>query len=124
MNLLIGEPSHGVMIPIPQYPLYSATITMTQGAMVNYYLDEEKGWALDVAELERSYAEARDRGVDVKSLVVINPGNPTGQVLREQNLEEIIRFAYERRLVLLADEVYQENVYIDRPWMSLRRKLA
>ena len=124
MNLIIGAPNHGVMIPIPQYPLYSATITMTQGAMVNYYLDEAKGWALDVSELERSYAEACDRGVDVKSLVVINPGNPTGQVLREQNLEEIIRFAYERRLVLLADEVYQENIYIDRPWMSLRRKLA
>lgn len=47
----------------------------------------------------------------MKCLVVINPGNPTGQVLSRENIEEIIKFAYENNLFLLADEVYQDNVY-------------
>lgn len=46
-----------------------------------------------------------------KAIVVINPGNPTGQVLTRQNIEDIIKFAYKNRLFLFADEVYQDNVY-------------
>ena len=55
--------------------------------------------------------QQRAAGIAVRALVFINPGNPTGQCLSRQNLEELIRFAYEEKIVLMADEVYQENIY-------------
>lgn len=68
-----------VMIPIPQYPLFSGTLAELGIHQAPYYLDEEAGWALSVQELERSYREA-SASSRVRALVVINPGNPTGQV--------------------------------------------
>lgn len=69
----------GVMIPIPQYPLFSAALSELGLRQANYYLDEDNDWALDIEELERSWQQA---SVDshVRALVIINPGNPTGQV--------------------------------------------
>ncbi|KAI6171500.1 Alanine transaminase [Aphelenchoides bicaudatus] len=103
-----GGKKAGIMIPIPQYPLYSASVEEFNLGQVGYFLDESNGWALDTAELERSFKEAQS-GFDMKALVVINPGNPTGQVLSKQNIEEIIKFAHKHRLFLFADEA--ENVY-------------
>ncbi|KAA0197871.1 hypothetical protein HAZT_HAZT005338 [Hyalella azteca] len=80
----------GVMVPIPQYPLYSATLAEFDLEQVSYYLDESANWALDVEELERSIAEAKTR-CSPRALVVINPGNPTGQVLSRPNIEAIIK---------------------------------
>ena len=54
--------------------------------MVNFHLDESKGWALEAKELERAYKEAKDKGINPKAVVIINPGNPTGSVLSKQNL--------------------------------------
>jgi len=71
---------------------------------IDYYLDESNNWALDIVELDRAIAANKDI-YDVRVLCVINPGNPTGQVLSRDNIEEIIRFAYKHRLFLLADEV-------------------
>ncbi|XP_018025857.1 alanine aminotransferase 1-like [Hyalella azteca] len=102
----------GVMVPIPQYPLYSATLAEFDLEQVSYYLDESANWALDVEELERSIAEAKTR-CSPRALVVINPGNPTGQVLSRPNIEAIIKFAQRHHLFLIADEVYQHNVYAD-----------
>merc|ERR1712012_1396323 len=79
---------------------------------VGYYLVEERGWALDLAELERSYQAAKDK-CDVKAIVVINPGNPTGQVLSRANIEMVLKFALEKKLFIFADEVYQHNVYAE-----------
>lgn len=106
---LDGKPS-GVMIPIPQYPLYSATLAEFGLAQIGYYLNEENKWGLDISELDRALNEAR-RHSNPRVLVVINPGNPTGQVLTRTNIEDIIRFAHKNQLFLLADEVYQDNVY-------------
>jgi len=111
IDLLIAQNNDGIMIPIPQYPLYSATIKKTGGVQVNYYPDEDSGWTFDQKLLEESLNKARVSGVNVKGIVVINPGNPTGAVLSEESIKEIIRFAKEHRLVIIADEVYQENVY-------------
>lgn len=69
------------MIPIPQYPLYSASLAEFGMNQVGYYLDEERNWGLDVSELERARDEG-SQGSNVRALVVINPGNPTGQVRR------------------------------------------
>jgi alanine transaminase len=69
------------MIPIPQYPLYTASIALRKGNAVNYYLDEEKGWSIDLEHLEESLGKAKAEGINVNGFVLINPGNPTGQVL-------------------------------------------
>ncbi|CAD5208139.1 unnamed protein product [Bursaphelenchus xylophilus] len=100
----------GIMIPIPQYPLYSASIEEFHLGQIGYFLDEEHGWALSIEELDRSLKAHQDE-YDVQALVVINPGNPTGQVLSKENIQEILKFAYEKKLFVFADEVYQENVY-------------
>lgn len=102
----------GVMIPIPQYPLYSATIAEFDLHQVGYYLDESTNWGLEISELERAYEEGK-KLCNPKALVVINPGNPTGNVLSRENIENVIRFAHEKKLFLFADEVYQDNVYAE-----------
>ncbi len=111
LRMLISSPQDGIMVPIPQYPLYSATITLYEGKQVNYYLDEENDWRLSEQMLEESLAEAKRFGVKVKGIVVINPGNPTGAVIDADNISMIIGFAKKHNLSILADEVYQENVY-------------
>ncbi|WKX92096.1 hypothetical protein Q1695_010266 [Nippostrongylus brasiliensis] len=104
------ERKSGVMVPIPQYPLYSATIQEYDLGQVGYYLDENTNWSLTEEELERAYREHAD-DYDIRVLCVINPGNPTGQVLTRENIETIIKFAHRHRLFLMADEVYQDNIY-------------
>lgn len=122
LNCLIADSNCGVMIPIPQYPIYSATVDLLGGQKVGYFLDEEKSWELNLEELERSLKEARDAGTVVTSLVLINPGNPTGQVLSKANLIDIVKFCAKHKLVLLADEVYQENVYAEgKEFFSAKR---
>ncbi|XP_037855883.1 alanine aminotransferase 1 isoform X4 [Chlorocebus sabaeus] len=113
LKLLVAGEGHtrtGVLIPIPQYPLYSATLAELGAVQVDYYLDEERAWALDVSELHRALCQARGH-CHPRALCVINPGNPTGQVQTRECIEAVIRFAFEERLFLLADEVYQDNVY-------------
>merc|ERR1719492_372312 len=68
--------------------------------------------SLDVAELERSYNASKDKS-EIKAIVIINPGNPTGQVLTRDNIEAVIKFAAEKKLFVFADEVYQHNVYAE-----------
>jgi aspartate/methionine/tyrosine aminotransferase len=111
LEILIAKPTDGIMIPIPQYPLYSAAIRKSGGVQVNYYPDEESGWKMSRAELEESLERAKRDGTHVKAIVVINPGNPTGAILTEESMREVIDFAEDHQLVLIADEVYQENVY-------------
>jgi aspartate/methionine/tyrosine aminotransferase len=111
LRLLIAGPDDGIMIPIPQYPLYSATITMYQGKQVPYYLDEEHDWALSLGLLEESIKKAKKAGVHTRAIVVINPGNPTGSVLSSENVKMVIEFAKKHGLAILADEVYQDNIY-------------
>ncbi|XP_059579643.1 alanine aminotransferase 1 isoform X2 [Alligator mississippiensis] len=105
-----GRERTGVLIPIPQYPLYSAALAELGAVQVNYYLDEERCWALDLNELRRALRQAREHCTP-RVLCIINPGNPTGQVQSRQCIEDTIRFAWDERLFLMADEVYQDNVY-------------
>ncbi len=125
MSILIANPNVGVAIPIPQYPLYSATLSLYDAKPVRYELDAEDDWALDVDALERSIDKAQAEGTDVRALVVINPGNPTGSCLTEQNIRDVIRLAHRKRLLLLADEVYQANIYQpdERPFVSFKKVL-
>ena len=113
LRVLIGGPNDGIMIPIPQYPLYSATITLYEGRQVNFYMDEGNDWRLSEAMLESSLREAEAQGIQVRAICVINPGNPTGSVMDRDNVAMVIRFAKAHDLAILADEVYQENVYLE-----------
>ena len=108
---LLDEPRAGFMIPIPQYPLYSATIALYGGRQIGYLLDEENSWQLNETILSESIERARKEGTKPVGIVVINPGNPTGAVLSLENVKMIIRFAKRNGLAVIADEVYQENVY-------------
>lgn len=110
LNCSTSEKPPGVMIPIPQYPLFSSTVAEYGMYQISYYLNEEKQWALDVEELRRAINESRDY-CDPRALVIINPGNPSGFVLSRDDIEDIVKFAYEENLFILADEVYQYNVY-------------
>ena len=112
LRILIGGSQDGVMIPIPQYPLYSATLTLYEGKQIDYYLDENHDWKLSKQLLEASLVEAKRFNVNVRAICVLNPGNPTGSVLDRDNISMIIEFAKEHNLSILADEVYQENIYI------------
>ena len=89
---------------------------------MGYYLNEESGWDLNLEELENRLSDAKSRGIEVVAFVLINPGNPTGQVLSEQSVKDVVMFCAKHRLVLLADEVYQENVYTqDATFFSCKR---
>jgi alanine transaminase len=108
---LLKSKNDGFMIPIPQYPLYSATIELYGGSAIGYYLDEANSWQLSEKVLTESYELAKSNGINPVALVVINPGNPTGAVLSYENIVMIINFAKEHNLSIMADEVYQNNVY-------------
>ncbi|XP_062087948.1 alanine aminotransferase 2 [Humulus lupulus] len=122
MQLLITSEKDGILCPIPQYPLYSASIALHGGTLVPYYLEEASGWGLEISELKKQLEDAKSKGINVRALVVINPGNPTGQVLAEGNQRDIVEFCKQEGLVLLADEVYQENVYVpDKKFHSFKK---
>jgi aspartate/methionine/tyrosine aminotransferase len=111
LEMLITCKTDGIMIPIPQYPLYSATVKKCGGTQVNYYPDEDNDWKLDRSILEEAIGKAKKDGIRVKGIVVINPANPTGAVLEEESIKEVFDFAERHGIVVIADEVYQENLY-------------
>ena len=99
------------MIPIPQYPLYSASIDLLGGHKISYFLNEEKEWGFDINEAQRAVDDAKKKGITPQAIVFINPGNPTGNVMSDQDIRDAIQLAKKENLVVLADEVYQQNIY-------------
>lgn len=103
---LLRNSNDGILIPIPQYPLYSALLTLNGGELLPYYLDESKNWGLNVEELETMVTKAKDNGFCPRAMVVINPGNPTGQIMGREDLEAIVRVCHRENILIMADEVY------------------
>lgn len=101
-----------MLVPIPQYPLYTATLAVINAQCVPYYLDEAQAWSTNIAALESAVVDARAKGVDVRAVVVINPGNPTGASLAKADIDAVLLLAARHRLVVIADEVYQTNVFV------------
>jgi len=103
--------------------LYSAAVRMLNGHFLGYYLDEEGGWSTSAASIKETIAKYRKEHPNgrVRGLVVINPGNPTGQIMDEKVMGEVVDLCDEEGIVLLADEVYQENQYTAKPWASFRK---
>lgn len=112
LHIICASKQTGVLVPIPQYPLYTASLSVLNATCVPYYLDEAKNWGTDLSAIKSSFAEAKANGVDVRAIVIINPGNPTGATLSESDIRDIIEFARQEKLVLMADEVYQTNVFV------------
>ncbi|XP_023236007.1 alanine aminotransferase 2-like [Centruroides sculpturatus] len=124
LNNSTNDKPPGVMIPIPQYPLFSSTVAEYGMYQISYYLDEDNEWAIDMSELKRAVDESR-KHCQPRALVIINPGNPSGFVLTREDIQEIIRFAYNENLFILADEVYQYNVYDENSkFISFRKVLT
>jgi aspartate/methionine/tyrosine aminotransferase len=122
LNALISTDQDGIMVPIPQYPIYSALIARLGGRQVGYELDEELGWSVTEKELYNQLFEAKEKGITIKGLALINPGNPTGQVLNRESIEIICTFCADNGIVLLADEVYQRNVYAEgKEFISVKK---
>jgi alanine transaminase len=122
LHVIAGKPETGVLVPIPQYPLYTATLAVLNCRCVPYYLDESKSWGTDFQAIKDSYSQAVSHGTDVRAIVIINPGNPTGASLKVEDIEEAIKFAAEKQLVVMADEVYQTNVFIGE-FISFKKTL-
>lgn len=125
LTQVIHSEKDGVLIPIPQYPLYQALLTLHGGSALGYYLDsKEERWQVSVNSMKKAVEAVRKRGISPRLIVVINPGNPTGQVLSAENIREIIEFCRENKLMILADEVYQDNIYMEGAKFHSFRKIA
>lgn len=111
LSLLANGPNTGFLIPIPQYPLYTAALALNNASVLPYYLNEEDQWSVSAQEIEKVVHEAKAKGISPRCIVLINPGNPTGAILSEETIAEILTVAAEHGIVVIADEVYQENVY-------------
>lgn len=94
-----------VLVPAPDYPLWSAVVSLCGGRAVHYVCDEGAGWLPDPADIE---AKITDR---TRALVVINPNNPTGAVYPADVLDALVDIARRRSLVLLSDEIYDQILY-------------
>ncbi|KAK4540909.1 hypothetical protein RGQ29_031810 [Quercus rubra] len=124
MQLLIRSEKDGILCPIPQYPLYSASIDLHGGTLVPYYLMKQQDGDWKSLRLRSNWRLPSPKASQLVALVVINPGNPTGQVLGEKNQREIVEFCRKEGLVLLADEVYQENVYVPEKTFHSFKKVS
>ncbi len=111
LTAIISGPEDAVLIPIPQYPIYTALIALMGGKCAGYFLSERTKWSLSESELERAHAHAVTQGQRPRAFVLINPGNPTGNTLSYDDVATVVKFCHRNQLVLLADEVYQENTY-------------
>jgi alanine transaminase len=114
LHVICADEKSGVLVPIPQYPLYTATLSVLNAQCVPYYLDEAQAWGTNLDIIKESLKKARDSGIDVRAIAVINPGNPTGASLAEEDISNVLKLAAEERLVVIADEVYQTNVFIGK----------
>jgi len=96
-----------VLVPMPDYPLWTAAVSLCGGRAVHYRCDESADWQPDLADLT---AKITPRS---KALVVINPNNPTGAVYSEGMLEQLVELARRHNLVLFSDEIYDKILYDD-----------
>ncbi|KAF2647887.1 PLP-dependent transferase [Lophiostoma macrostomum CBS 122681] len=122
LHIMCAKPESGILVPIPQYPLYTATLSVLDARCVPYYLEESQAWGTNLKAIEESYNKAIEEGTDVKAIVIINPGNPTGASLSAEDIRAVLKFAAEKGIVVMADEVYQTNVFLGE-FISFKKAL-
>lgn len=89
-----------ILVPSPDYPLWTASVTLAGGTAVHYLCDEEAGWYPDIKDIEKKITPR------TKGIVIINPNNPTGALYPESLLKEIVKLAEHHDLIIFADEIY------------------
>ena len=112
MNALLNNGDE-VLVPAPDYPLWTAAVSLSGGTPVHYLCDESKEWAPDLADLRKKITPL------TKAIVVINPNNPTGAIYSKEVLTELITIAREHDLILFADEIYDKMLYDQEKHISL-----
>jgi len=112
MNALLNDGDE-VLVPAPDYPLWTAAVSLSSGTPVHYLCDESKEWAPDLADLRKKITPR------TKAIVVINPNNPTGAIYSKEVLLEITQIAREHGLILFADEIYDKMLYDAEKHVSL-----
>jgi alanine-synthesizing transaminase len=96
-----------VLVPAPDFPLWTAATSLSSGRPVHYLCDESNGWLPDIEDMARKITPR------TKAIVVINPNNPTGAVYPRQTLEDIAELARQHNLTVMADEIYDKILYDD-----------
>jgi alanine-synthesizing transaminase len=104
MNALL-DAGDEVLIPSPDYPLYTAVVSLSSGTPVHYRCDEGAGWLPDLDDIRRKVTP------NTKAIVVINPNNPTGALYPDDVLQGIVEIARTHQLIVFADEIYDKTLY-------------
>lgn len=99
------NPGDEVLVPAPDYPLWTAAVSLGGGTPRHYLCDEANGWNPDLADMRSKITP------NTKAIVVINPNNPTGAVYSDEILKEIIEIARQHNLIIFADEIYDKVLY-------------
>ena len=105
-----------VLIPTPDYPLWTAAVNLSGGKPVHYICDEQSDWFPDLEDI-RSKINSNTR-----AMVIINPNNPTGAVYSEELLDQLIDIARKNNLVIFADEIYSKILYDDAQFIPVSRR--
>ncbi len=114
MQALLNQ-GNEILLPAPDYPLWTAAVNVSGGKAVHYHCDEQADWYPDIDDI-KSKITPHTRGI-----VVINPNNPTGAVYSQELLEEIVELARKHNLIIFADEIYSKIVYDDAQYIPLSR---
>ena len=104
MNALLNAQDE-VLVPAPDYPLWTAAVSLSGGTPVHYLCDESKDWNPDLDDIRKKISPK------TKAIVVINPNNPTGAVYSPETLKAIIAVAREHGLIIFADEIYDKTLF-------------
>ncbi len=102
-----------ILVPAPDYPLWTASVTLAGGTAVHYICDEEAGWYPDLEDIRRKITPR------TKGIVIINPNNPTGALYPEDLLREIVAMAEKNDLIIFADEIYDRLVMDGKKHVSI-----
>lgn len=104
-----------ILVPAPDYPLWTASISLGGGKPVHYMCDESADWQPDLEDIK---SKITDR---TRAIVIINPNNPTGAVYTEAMLLELVEIARQNNLIIFADEIYSKILYDDTQFTPLAR---
>ena len=96
-----------ILVPAPDYPLWTGAVSLSGGTPVHYLCDEENGWNPDLADIESKITE------NTHALVIINPNNPTGAVYSKETVKALVDIARRHKLVIFSDEIYEKILYDD-----------
>lgn len=114
MQALVNDGDE-ILIPAPDYPLWTAAVNLSGGVGVHYHCDEHSDWEPDLDDIRRKITPR------TRAIVVINPNNPTGAVYSPDTLESLHQIAFDNGLVMLADEIYDKILYDDAEHIPMAR---